>query len=92
MFNKISANPANQKVDQGIDDQEKKEYAWKKLNRVISCTSVNSFHNEHLTYIIALFESGFMNKTDSKVKKNRESACFCVEKTEKWMKKHEKVL
>ena len=25
VFNKISANPANQKVDQGIDDQEKKE-------------------------------------------------------------------
>ena len=69
VFNKISANPTYQKVDQGIDDEEEKEQAREKLNRVISCTFVNSFHNEHLTYIIALFENGFMNKTDSKVKK-----------------------
>ena len=40
---------------------------------------MNSFHNEHLTYIIALFESGFMNKTDSKVKKSGKCMFLCGE-------------
>ena len=52
-----------------LTTKRRKSRREKKLNRVISCTSVNSFHNEHLTYIIALFENGFMNKTDIKVKK-----------------------
>ena len=49
------------------------------MDRVISCTSVNSFHNEHLTYIIALFENGFMNKTDIKVKKSGKCMFLCGE-------------